>query len=173
MVGRLAAQPSSPGSEPTWRLPSFSPPSLPSSTSNTEIVWVLLLVALGLLLWKSKEWLRTSRADQDASAWLLGDWPVAPTQVTTRADLIRALSTWPSSVSVPRPAPVIIATSPARLGQNEGTDAPQRRQAAEQLADLYEQARYAPEHGGQEPLPQHEQAAARQALCFLAGVTAA
>src|SRR5262249_17453220 len=44
-----------------------------------------------------------------------------------------------------------------------------RRQAARQLAALYEQARYAPED---EPLPAEALAAARRDLCFLAGVAA-
>ena len=66
-----------------------------------------------------------------------------------------------------------------RMGEEDkaGPDAPKlmswdafaQRQAAGQLAALYERARYAPPG---EPLPDDALAAARRDLCFLAGMPA-
>ena len=102
-------------------------------------------------------WIRTT-------CWNLGPWPVNPALVSTPAELIRAfeylslLRLGPDSRSWNHRA---IA---AHLGQ---TVPPDGRRAADELAALYEQARYAP---ADDPLPADALSTARRDLCLLAGV---
>jgi hypothetical protein len=165
------------------RLRNVHLPSLPSGgmrapalgsvpqTSGAGVVsgllWALVLLTLGAVLWKSLRWYREQAANGDG--WKLGPWPVRPEAVATRDELVSAFE----YLALLCLGPVALACNhldlAARLGAREGTDAEKRR-AAEQLAGLYEQARYAPPD---EPLRPEELAAARRDLCLLAGVAAA
>jgi hypothetical protein len=131
------------------------------------LLWALVLLTLGAVLWKSLRWYREQAANGDG--WKLGPWPVRPESVATRADLVRAFE----HLAMLCLGPVALACNhldlAARLGAREGTDVEKRR-AAEQLAGLYEQARYAPPD---EALRPEELAAARRDLCLLAEVGAA
>jgi hypothetical protein len=128
------------------------------------LLWALVLLTLAAVLWKSLRWYREQAAGGDG--WKLGPWPVRPESVATRAELVSAFE-YLAQLCL---GPVALACNhldlAARLGAREGTDAEKRR-AAEHLAGLYEQARYAPPD---EALRPEELAAARRDLCLLAGV---
>lgn len=103
-----------------------------------------------------------------------GAWPVAPAHVTTRGDLVRAFEYLALLILGPAARACHHHDLANRLSQQGEVLVPERREAAERLAALYEQARYAPEQAHADvPLPEGEQAIARQALCLLAGVTPA
>jgi len=110
------------------------------------------------------------------ATWKLGPWPIHPTAVQTREELIRAFEYL--SVLLLGPAArhwhhLAIAASLGRSSgatvsaRRWGDGSAERRQAAQQLATLYERARYAPPA---EPLPEAALATARRDLCLLAGV---
>jgi len=168
---------------PHIELPSINVPSLPSvpsvpsfslGDSGTGLIWLALVVLLLVAAWKSRGWYRDAQAEKAGSGWQLGAWPVSPAQVTTRSDLVRAFEYLAFLCLGPSAGTCHHREVAERLGQQEGRAAGARREAAEQLAVLYEQARYAPEQGdGNEPLPANVRQSARQALCFLAGVNPA
>jgi hypothetical protein len=95
-------------------------------------------------------------------AWSAGPWPVDPSRVSTREDLIRAFEH----------LAVLCLGLPARtlnhldLASRLGQTADGRSGPAARLARLYERARYAPPD---EPLPADELASARGDLSTLAG----
>jgi hypothetical protein len=208
-----------PQSLPNWKLPEFRRrperraafsmpqgglPALSQETGWGALGTLALIAGLGLVLWKL--WSR-SAADRRAGAggWKLGPWPVRPTAVRTREELIRAfeylsvlrlgpaarhwhhwaiasaLGRTPAPYPLPRGGGESYPFSPLSRGgegrvRGGGDAAPTRwrredsavqRRSAEQLALLYERARYAPP---EEPLPEAALAAARRDLCLLAGV---
>jgi hypothetical protein len=155
-------------------MPSISSaPSGSMGTAGTVILWVGIVGLLILVFWKGPAWYRQSADGQADSPWRLGAWPVQPGSVTTRKDLIRAFEYLALLILGPTAGTCHHRDLASRLGEPDQPDAvpsPERRQAAEQLARLYEQARYVPGMTvPDEPLPEQEQAAARQALCLLAG----
>jgi hypothetical protein len=128
-----------------------------------SIVNVLLVVigaaVLAVVLWR----LRTAGFGGDAGDRRpLGPWPLDPAAVASRDDLIRAFE----YLSLLR------CGEPARTWHHRaiadclGGTAEDRRAAAEQLAALYEQARYAPRRRGR---PEPDWTAARGPLTLLAG----
>jgi hypothetical protein len=129
-------------------------------------LWALVLLTLGAVIWRSLRWYREQAASGDG--WKLGPWPVRPEAVATRAELVSAFE----YLALLCLGPVALACNhldlAARLSAREGTDVEKRR-AAEQLAGLYEQARYAPPN---EALRPDELAAARRDLRLLAGGSA-
>ena len=162
---------------PSPSLPNFGDTALSMQPSATPISgggWVpvfltFLLIGLSVFLaWKLSLGKRSS--DQNESErWRLGSWPIAPGNVTTRHDVVRAFE-YLALLSLGVAASTCHHHElAARLsGQDEGN--PSRRQAAETLAWLYEQARYAPPG---ETLSPGELTDARHALSLLAGVAAA
>ena len=153
---------------------SASPSSWSLDSLGTGLLWVCVLVLFGFLLWTSGTWLRADRIGGKESAWRLGAWPVAPAHVTTRGDLVRAFEHLALLILGPTARACHHHDLANRLSQQGEVLVPERREAAERLAALYEQARYAPEQAHADvPLPESEQAIARQALCLLAGVTPA
>jgi hypothetical protein len=151
-------------------------PSLPATPSASGDDWgggALALLALGvvlLLFWKLGGWSRFQAHRGEAGKWQLGPWPVQPGAVSTRQDLVRAFEHlallclgWDASTCHHRELA-------DRLAGQDDADNARRRQAADLLAWLYEQARYAP---AAEPFSAEELTEARHALCFLAGVPAA
>jgi hypothetical protein len=151
-----------------------STPRLPGASTGDGESWggMIALVSLGVLLvllWKMGSLARFRTALGAGDAWRLGPWPVAPAAVATRSDLVRAFE----YLALLRLGPDAGTHHHRELAERlarQGHDEPARRQAAEQLAWLYEQARYAPAN---ESLSADEYIEARHALCFLAGVTAA
>jgi len=153
-------------------------PNLPSTASAPPTSgWSGLLAVVGLLIFGFLFWRFLSRSSDLAdskgrSAWKLGPWPVQPAAIRTREELIRAFE----YLSLLNLGPVARhwnhRTIAGRLGDLPAilSEEYQRRLAAEELAALYEQARYAPQS---EPLPEGALAAARNDLCLLARMPAA
>jgi hypothetical protein len=179
-----------PHSLPDWKLPEFgsrsgqpAPFTLPhggmptlSQENGWSALWMLAMVAgLGLILWKL--WTRSAAGrGGNPGGWKLGPWPVQPAAVRTRDELIRAFE----YLSVLRLGPAArhwhhwaIASALGRFCGNiaptsrRGEAFAELRRSAEELASLYERARYAPPD---EPLPEAALATARRDLCLLAGV---
>jgi hypothetical protein len=158
-----------------------------SASGWRTLLGVAGLAVLAFVFWKLLG--RPTGTDErtDAAAWRLGPWPVQPAAVRTREELIRAFeylsllclgpearhwnhrviaeqlgegSQAPAAGHIPSGGPPLLA----------GPDVSERRHAAEELAALYEQARYAPAVG---PLPDEALADARRDLCLLAKVATA
>jgi hypothetical protein len=153
-----------------------SSPSAPSGASlgegegwGTGLVALVAMGGLLLLVWKMAGRMKAEGRDT-AEEWRLGPWPVAPSAVSSREELIRAFEHLVLLCLGPSSAACHHHELAERLAQRETDQPARRRQAAERLADLYEQARYAPPT---EPLSADQLGDARDALSFLAGVTAA
>ena len=161
-----------------WSLPDLPWPDFSSSGESgtvglreskresqpiSPLFWAGLLLLLVLILWKGKQILGV-KADNPADRWHLGPWPVSPDHVSSRGDLVKAFE-YLAFLLLGRAAQprnhLALAAALAGTG-----DAP-RQAAANRLAHLYEQARYAPEA---DLLPEVELASARHDLAMLAGV---
>jgi hypothetical protein len=134
--------------------------------SGTELVSVLLGAATaGLIAWGLLR--RRGLIGPGArGGWRLGPWPVRPEAVGTRDELVRAFE----YLALLRLGPVARNRNHRDIAAGLGAEDEARRPAAERLAGLYEQARYAPPD---EALPDADLADARAALSLLAGVAAA
>jgi hypothetical protein len=161
----------------TPRLPSLpswpSMPAAPSAPSAEQggmgFLWLLFLAGAALLIWKLIGRQRERMAATQARQWL-GPWPIAPTAVRTREELVRAFEYLALLVLGPAARAYHHLEVAGQLGQQPALDAERRREAADHLARVYEKARYAPVD---EPLPDEELASARRELCLLAGVAGA
>jgi hypothetical protein len=159
------------------RLPSFGVPAFggPQGAGGGAglwqvVLWLGVIIAGGLILWQVLSRLKTGGRDPAASAgWHLGPWPVNPSRVATRAELIQAFE-YLSLLLLGLPArtwnhrDLAVGMGGAATGGSG-----ERAKAADRLAMLYEQARYAPDA---ESSPGPALAEARRDLCFLAGVNA-
>jgi hypothetical protein len=152
-----------------WQLPDIdvSPPALSSrelSPPDVElgavanVVFALAgVVVMAALVWR----LRASRSTPDAAGLRpLGPWPLDPARVTSRAELIRAFE-YLSLLRLGEPAR---AWHHRAIAANLAGSGTVRREAADRLAALYEQARYTPLAGGEA-----DWTAARGPLLMLAG----
>jgi hypothetical protein len=121
---------------------------------------VFALIAVGItavLVWRLRG---ASLAADAAGRRPLGPWPLDPARVASRAELIRAFE----YLSLLRYGEPARAWNHRAIAERLGGSVDARRDAAEQLAALYEQARYTPMTGG-EP----DWTAARGPLLTLAG----
>lgn len=158
---------------PVPSLPRIGGPSAsrPSVTADSEgwtpaLLSLLMLGTIVLLLCRMGA--RSSAAvDSGQDPWRLGPWPVSPQSVSTRQDVVRAFEYLVLLCLGPSAASCHHRELAERLAQQDSGN-PKRRHAAEMLAWLYEQARYAPDA---EALSQEELTDARHALCCLSGVT--
>ncbi len=157
-------------------LPNLGSPSVSMRTPSTvesdgwmpAMLCLLMLGVIVLFLWKGFG----SNGQTGSGAegeWRLGSWPVSPDAVSTRQDVIRAFEYLALLCFGPAAATCHHRQLAQRLAEQDSTN-PSRRQAAEMLAWLYEQARYAP---ADEALSQEQLSDARHALTSLAGVTTA
>jgi hypothetical protein len=161
---------------PSARLPNMprmpTPPSLPNVTAEGLGKGLLIAVAVvvaALLLWYSRGWWQGVLAARLAG-WKLGPWPVRPGAVTTRGDLVRAFE-YLALLCLGAAARTCHHLELARrIGEQPALDADRRREAAVDLAHIYEQARYTPDD---EPLPDELLVRARRELSYLAGEPAA
>jgi hypothetical protein len=153
------------------RLPSFSAPHRLPTLSPGSVSWKpLLLIGIVVLtliiVWKmlaQRTWAKTAAGK---STWKLGPWPMDPSQIASRADLVKMFE----HLSLLRLGQDAQSWNHLAIASQLGGTAEERRQAADALARVYEQARYAP---GDEPLSADSLAAARHDLSLLAGVAAA
>ena len=148
-------------------LPAVSGPS--GEGVGTAVLVVLALAGVGVLVWvllAGGAWVRRRRAE----GWKLGPWPVEPDDVRTRSDIVKAFE-YLAMLLLGRKATTAHHLAIAGQLSTERPDQTGRtRNAAEELAVLYEHARYAPPD---EPLSADEVASARRDLTFLAGGQAA
>jgi hypothetical protein len=128
------------------------------------VVWVVLFAVLGLAAWRLRAWHQAQRSAA-AAAWQPGPWPIAPGAIATREQLIQAFE----YLSLLRFGRAAFTWNHLEIAGHlaEGADS---AAAAQRLAALYEQARYAPLDG---PMTAAELAVARRDLCYLAGAPAA
>src|SRR5205823_7290216 len=134
---------------PNLRLPrfDFGAPGLPSgglraSAGALDVVQVILIglvtAAVGVVLWR----LLGARAAQAIALRRgLGPWPLDPARVANRAELIRAFE----YLSLLRCGEKARSWHHRAIAACLGGTEAERRAAAERLAELYEQARYAPD----------------------------
>jgi hypothetical protein len=155
-----------------WAAPSFEKMptvGLPSATTidrGLQFLWVALIVAAGLLVWKLLGGYVPGVGRQRKRDWKLGPWPVAPGAVGTRQDLVRAFE----YLSLLKLGPAAQSRNHHDLAAELGEPEAESRGAAERLASLYEKARYTPP---EEILSDNALASARRELCFLAGTKSA
>jgi hypothetical protein len=153
-----------------------SAPAAPSAASpgggegwGAGSVALLAMGVLLVLVWKMAG--RTKEGGHGAAEpWRLGPWPVAPGAVSSRAEVIRAFEYLVLLCLGPSSSTCHHHELANRLAQRLPDESARRHEAAQRLADLYEQARYAPPT---ESLSPDELGDARAALSFLAGVTTA
>jgi len=127
---------------------------------------LVVLAGVALLAWaglRRRGLLLLRRAE---GRWQLGPWPVRPEAVRTRDELVRAFEYLALLLLGPAARNRNHRDIATGLAESDGA----RRAAADRLAGLYEQARYAPPD---EVLPDADLAAARADLSLLAGVAAA
>ncbi|HVS37064.1 MAG TPA: hypothetical protein VMS17_16000 [Gemmataceae bacterium] len=124
------------------------------------ILWIAALALLIAAGWTAVAAARRRAGRKGARPWSAGPWPVRPSQVSTRGDLIRAFE---------HLAYLLLGPSARSLNHLDVAARLSRSGAADRLAHLYEQARYAPPD---EALPDQELTAARGDLAALAGAAA-
>jgi hypothetical protein len=149
---------------------SMRTPSAAESDGWLPAMLSLLMLGVIVLLLCKRGFDSKGQAGSGTDAeWRLGSWPVPPGAVSTRQDVIRAFEYLALLRFGPAAAACHHRQLAERLAEQDGGN-PSRRQVAEMLAWLYEQARYAPDG---EALSHEQLSDARHALCSLAGVTAA
>jgi hypothetical protein len=141
----------------------------PGGSGAKILFWAAMGVFVIILMWQIAAGRRAAGAGAGQPAWRLGPWPVDPSQVTTRQDLIRAFE-YLALLVLGSPARSWNHLAIARRLSDQPNADPERKHAALHLAALYETARYAPPA---DPLPDGEMREARRDLCLLAGVACA
>lgn len=138
---------------------------MPSATAinwGLQFLWVALIVAAGVLVWKILGGYGSASARARKRDWDLGPWPVIPGAVGTRQDVIRAFE----YLSLLKLGPAAQSRNHLLLAAELGEPAPEHQSAAQRLATIYEKARYTPTD---ETLSDAALASARRELCYLAG----
>jgi hypothetical protein len=157
---------------PSIGAPSMPRPSLPSGgvdlpsgdLSLTPFLIVLAIAVAAYLVWR--KWPALANLGGEKLDLSRGPWPVDPRSVNDRESLVRAFEF----------LSVLLCGDSARVWNHRTIAAALRARVAgadavaEELAGLYEVARYTP---ATEPLPPDALPAARRCLCHLAGVNPA
>jgi hypothetical protein len=149
-----------------WQLSAPGRPGGVASGAGQVLLVVLLLAAAGAVAWQLLVRVKLKATAGIGRGWRLGPWPVHPGRIASRADLVQAFE----HLSLLRLGPSVVTWNHLALAEGLAGTRPaaaHSREAAHELAALYEQARYAPEDG---PLSAEALAAARRDLCLLAGV---
>jgi hypothetical protein len=133
------------------------------------VIVLLVVVAAGFVAWKVMS-LKHGQADNSGDRWQLGTWPVHPSAVRTRADLVKAFEYLAVLLLGPKAQSRHHLELAEELGRQSTSADPRRSEAARSLAHLYEIARYTP---AEESLADDELAEARCELSFLAGAALA
>lgn len=159
-----------PPSLPSVHLPRISLPPAPSGRGAYAWLVPPVCLILALIGWRiyqgrRQRW-RGLGGFGSGDRWVLGPWPVAPAAVSSEAELIQAFE----HLTLLKLGPAARSWNHRAIAAGLGAGRPERRRAADQLALLYEQYRYAPAH---EPLAAEVLHAARRALAFLAEGTPA
>jgi hypothetical protein len=163
-VGQSLPKVHSPWSRSSFEgMPSVGMPSARSVDRGLQVLWVALIVAAGVLVWRLLGGSVPGMKRQAKRNWKLGPWPVAPGAVGTRQDLVRAFE----HLSLLKLGPAAQSRNHLELAGELGEADTEHRRAARRLAALYEKARYTPAN---EALSADALASARRELCYLAGV---
>jgi hypothetical protein len=147
-------------------LPSVGAPGAASGGAEMGSLFTVLMVIGGIivgafLIWKLLVQPMQARKEKPAG-WAVGAWPVDPSRIRTREELIKAFDH----------LALLNGGRPARhwhhreVANHLGEPDEVRRVTADRLAEVYQQARYAPP---QEPLPDVQIDLARKDLVTLAG----
>lgn len=128
--------------------------------------WLVIVLVLAIFIWRLLRARRVHALLAPPAAWKLGPWPVRPENVRTRDDLVRAFEYLALLKLGPKARHWNHRTIADKLEQVQAKDG----QVANELATVYEQARYAPPTDW---LSEATLAAARRHLSSLAGVTGA
>ncbi len=156
------------------------PDALPTAGPQGWEAALAILGLLGLAVFVAKILARTQerRAHGSESGWRLGPWPVDPAAIASRQELVQAFEyvsllnlgpaarNWNHRAIAERLRHSALSSASGH-GATAGFTG---RQAVDELAALYEQARYAPPG---DFLPDTALATARRDLCLLAGVPGA
>lgn len=142
----------------------FSSVPQPSAAGGKVLLAVVGFGLVAVIAWKIYRLLGRRRRREEAQ-WQLGPWPLDPATIASREDLVRTFE----YLSLLCCGLQARSWNHLQIASEIGSGADDRRQAAAELAALYEQARYTP---ADEPLTPEALAAARRDLCFLAGVAA-
>lgn len=153
------------GGLPSFGLPQFSMPTGGGPDSGSSLIWLVIAAVSAQVLWFVYHKRKQSRAAL-ARAEAQKSWPVTPSSVASREDLIKAFE----FLSVSKLGLESRTWNHLDIAAALGEPGRQQRDAADRLAAIYEQARYAPEV---DPLPDDSLADARRALSLLAGVSPA
>jgi hypothetical protein len=156
-------------SPPNFSAPKLSAPRLPdlsAASIGTILTWLLCLILFALLGWQATRWLGKQSAKALGARPLPGAWPVPPDLVTTRAELIQAFD----YLAILKLGMQAKPWNHRAVAKGISAQIEAQSQPAEQLADLYEQARYTQ---GDERLTEWEREQARDALLRLAGMVPA
>jgi hypothetical protein len=147
-------------------LPAVSAPSMPPPASlGTLATWLLCVAMVALLAWQASRWIQLPGRAGRTAAQAVGPWPVRPSEVSTRTELVQAfdyLALLRCGVTARSWHHRAVARALAEHTAGLADD-------AAQLAALYEQARYT---DGAEALALDLRDQARTALVRLAGVAA-
>jgi hypothetical protein len=147
-------------------VPSVAPGDLKGASAIEGGLTLLLIVlgvaGLGTAVAVAWRYLGPRPLIANVPATLLGPWPVDPARIASRRQLIQAFE----YLALTLLGPTARSTNHRDIADNLGAT-PEREQAADELAALYEQARYDP-LAGEPALPSLE--AARRDLCLLAGL---
>lgn len=125
------------------------------------LLWGVFIGVVAFVLWRwlgRWQWLVGRQA---ASLAQLGGWPVDPAKVSSRAEVVQAFE----YLSLLRLGPEARSSHHRDIAAGLGGE-PERRRDAEELAELYEQARYTPDA---DPFADADLARARRFLCHFAG----
>jgi hypothetical protein len=139
---------------------------MPSATVinwGLQFLWIALIVAAGVLVWKILGGYSAASRRASRRSWSLGPWPVSPDAVGTRQEVIQAFE----YLSLLRLGPAAQSRNHVLLAVELGEPAPEHQDAAQRLATIYEKARYTP---ADETLSDTALASARRELCYLAGI---
>jgi hypothetical protein len=148
----------------------FRSPEAPDGRVIKILLWVGMAALVIVLVWQAAAGRRATGVAAGQPAWRLGPWPVDPSQVATRQDLVRAFEYLALLVLGSAARTWNHRAIARRLSDQPNAAAEERRRAALHLAALYEKARYAPPS---DTLPENEVQDARRNLCLLAGVACA
>ncbi len=141
------------------------------SSSNTSGEWgdlsrVSMFIALAaggfLLYWYAG--VRAKNKPNKIGEAIALDWPVAPQLVSTREDVVKAFD----FLSIAKCGSAAVNWHHRFIAETLSGQQPKQRDAVNQLAGLYEKARYAPVN---EPFTESDLVAARTSLSQIAGET--
>jgi hypothetical protein len=136
--------------------------------AGTVLLYLVAIAVAGFVLWKALRLGKVFGTVGAAESWKLGPWPVNPAAVRTREEMVKAFEYLSLLLLGPGARHRNHLEIAADLSGDKRHGSVDRHLAAQHLAALYEQARYAPPN---EPLPETELPAARRYLCYLAGVS--